>query len=188
MKGSEESYSIIVFRGARANPLRLKLKKTTVRYSFIAGLCLLVLQSGILTHYFFQRSQLSELDGLRKELATSRERTSVFGVEVDGMKKRMVSLEHLNRKLQTMFGLEPDDIEGVPSSVPGQGGEEFPYDGVSVDEEAAATSQKAFSSSNEKGATTHEKIRDIEVGLQWIDAQSKVEKKILEGDLINKTP
>ena len=105
MKGSEESYSVIVFRGARSNPLRLKLKKSTVRYSFIAALCLLVLQSGILTHYIFQRSQLTELEGLRKELATSRERTSVFGVEVEGMKKRMVSLEHLNRKLQTMFGL-----------------------------------------------------------------------------------
>ena len=130
MKGSEESYSIIVFRGARSNPLRLRLKKSTVRYSLIAGLCLLVLQSGILTHYIFQRSQLNELDGLRKELTTSRERTSVFGLEVDSMKKRMVSLEHLNRKLQTMFGLEPDEIEGVPSVVPGQGGEEFPYDGV----------------------------------------------------------
>ena len=181
MKGSEESYSIIVFRGARANPLRLRLRKSTVRYSLIAGLCLLVIQSGILTHYIFQRSQLSELDGLRKELTTSRERTSVFGVEVDSMKKRMVSLEHLNRKLQTMFGLEPDEIEGVPSSVPGQGGEEFPYDGMSIGvEEALSTTTNVFSTSNGKEATTHEKIRDIEVGLKWIDAQSKIEKKILD--------
>ena len=59
MKGSEESYSVIVFRGARANPLRIKLRKSTVRYSLIAGICLLVIQSGILTHYFFQRSQLA---------------------------------------------------------------------------------------------------------------------------------
>ncbi len=181
MKSSEESYSVIVFRGARANPLRLKLKKSTVRYSFIAGLCLLVLQSGILTHYVFQRSQLSELDGLRKELATSRERTSVFGVEVEGMKKRMVSLEHLNRKLQTMFGLEPDEIEGVPNSVPGQGGEELPYDSASIDaEEPVLSSANAYSTSGKKEPTTHEKIRDIEIGLKWISAQSKVEKKILD--------
>ncbi len=182
MKGSEDSYSIIVFRGARSNPLRIKLKKSTVRYSLIAGLCLVVLQSGILTHYIFQRTQLAELDGLRNELATSRERTSVFGVEVDGMKKRMVSLEHLNRKLQTMFGLEPDEIEGVPSSVPGQGGEEFPYDGVpvGVTEEAMSTMTHTFSSSKGRELTTHEKIRDIEVGLHWIDSQSKVEKKILD--------
>ncbi|GJL54233.1 MAG: peptidase M24 [Nitrospirales bacterium] len=182
MKGSEESYSIIVFRGARSNPLRIKLRKSTVRYSLIAGLCLLVLQSGILTHYIYQRSQLAELDGLRKELATSRERTGVFGVEVDSMKKRMVSLEHLNRKLQTMFGLEPDEIEGVPNSVPGQGGEEFPYDSqaVSLEKGHQVSDANSYLTSTGKDATEHERIRDIEVGLRWIDAQSKVEKNILD--------
>ena len=183
MKGPEESYSIIVFRGARSNPLRLRLKKSTVRYSLIAGLCLLVIQSGILTHYIFQRSQLNELDGLRKELTTSRERTSVFGLEVDNMKKRMVSLEHLNRKLQTMFGLEPDEIEGVPSVVPGQGGEEFPYDGVSAGvevEDKIIGDSKSNTKLQGNLPTTHERIRDIEVGLRWIDAQSKIEKKILD--------
>ena len=182
MKGSEESYSIIVFRGARSSPIRLKLGKTTVRYSLIVGLCLLVLQSGILTHYVYQRSQLSELEGIRKELATSRERTSVFGVEVEGMKKRMLSLEHLNRKLQTMFGLEPDEIEGVPNAVPGQGGEEFPYEGnsLSPDGRARVGDMKAVTGSKKHMSTTHEKIREIEVGLRWIDSQSKVEKKILD--------
>ncbi|GJL66536.1 MAG: peptidase M24 [Nitrospirales bacterium] len=182
MQGSEENYSIIVFRGARSNPLRLKLRKSTVRYTLIAGLCLLVLQSGILTHYIYQRSQLAELDGLRKELATSRERTGVFGVEVDSMKKRMVSLEHLNRKLQTMFGLEPDEIEGVPNSVPGQGGEEFPYDGHSMNSSGdnPALDAKVSLTSMSKERTAHEKIRAIEEGLHWIEARSKVEKKILD--------
>ncbi|MCA9471304.1 MAG: M23 family metallopeptidase [Nitrospirales bacterium] len=183
MKGSEESYSIIVFRGARSNPIRLKLGKATVRYSLIAGLCLLVLQSGILAHYVYQRSQLSELAGLRQELATSRERTSVFGTEVEGMKKRMVSLEHLNRKLQTMFGLDPDEIEGVPNSVPGQGGEEFPYEDsiLSAEGRAQVGEVKAVTGTKKIHASTmHEKIREIEMGLRWIDAQSQVEKKILD--------
>ncbi|GJL51564.1 MAG: peptidase M24 [Nitrospirales bacterium] len=182
MQGSEESYSIIVFRGARSNPLRMKFRKSTVRYSLIAGLCLLVLQSGILTHYVYQRSQLAELDGLRNELATSRERTGIFGVEVDSMKKRMVSLEHLNRKLQTMFGLEPDDIEGVPNSIPGQGGEEFPYDGHSMSSEidTQVLDAKVYSTATGEEPTAHERIRAIEVGLRWIDAQSKVEKNILD--------
>ncbi len=182
MKGSEESYSIIVFRGARSNPLRLKLGKSTVRYSLIFGLCLLVIQGGIVAHYFFQRSQLSELDGLRHELVTSRERTGVFADEVDNMKSRMVSLEHLNRKLQTMFGLEPDEIEGVPNSVPGQGGEEFPYENAPVAEkpESKAIEKSVAQKGQSKGPDTLRKIRDIEVGLRWIDAQSKVEKKILD--------
>ena len=128
MKNPEESYTIIVFRGARANPLRLKVRRAIVRNALIAGICLLVLQSGILTHYVFQWSQVIELDGIRKELSNSRERTSTFAGEIDGMKKRMVSLELLNRKLQTMFGLEPDEIEGFQGLVPGQGGEEIPFD------------------------------------------------------------
>ena len=78
MKNSEESYTIIIFRGAKANPLRLRLRKSLVRHSLIAGICLILLQGGLLTHYFFQRSQLTDLEGIRKELSTSREQTSTF--------------------------------------------------------------------------------------------------------------
>ena len=128
MKESEDTLTVIVFRGARANPWRLKIRKAFVKYGLISGLVLLLIQSGIITHYVYQWNQLSELEEMKKELNSSRAKTGTFSVEVDGMKKRMLALETLNRKLQTMFGLEPDDIQGLPFGIPGQGGEEFPYE------------------------------------------------------------
>ena len=130
MKESEETVTVIIFRGARANPWRLKIRKAFVKHGLIWGLALLLIQGGIVTHYAYQWNQLSELEGIKKELNSTRAKTSTFSTEVDGMKKRMLALENLNRKLQTMFGLEPDEIQGLPSDLAGQGGEELPYEGL----------------------------------------------------------
>ena len=182
MKGPEESYTVIIFRGARANPLRLKIRKTIVRNVVIGGICLLLVQFGVLTHYFFQRSQLNELDGIRSELSTSRERTSTFAGEVDGMKKRMVSLERLNRKLQTMFGLESDEIEGLQESIPGQGGEEIPFESSSREIDGGTLHQD--DPDEKDGGTSHrtadQQISAVASGLTWLKSHAKVEKKILD--------
>ena len=112
MKDSEESLTVIIFRGARANPWRLKIRKAFVKHGLICGVALLLLQAGIVTHYVYQWNQLSELETVKNELNFSKAKTGTFSTEVDGMKKRMLALESLNRKLQTMFGLEPDDKLG----------------------------------------------------------------------------
>ena len=182
MKGPEESYTVIIFRGARANPLRLKIRRTIVRNVVIGGICLLLVQTGVLTHYFFQRSQLNELDGIRSELSTSRERTSTFAGEVDGMKKRMVSLERLNRKLQTMFGLESDEIEGLQDSIPGRGGEEIPYENPPREIDSGTSNHNSSDTieGNEGHVTADQQISAVSSGLSWLKSHAKVEKKILD--------
>lgn len=189
MKESDETLTVIIFRGARANPWRLKIRKSIVKHGLILGLFVLLIQGGILTHYVYQWSQLSELGEIKQELTTSRARTSNFSTEVDGMKKRMLVLETLNRKLQTMFGLEADEIQGLPSGLPGQGGEELPYEELPYDgtnEEASA----AVSVSLEKAGLGPEvsrldsamdrKITEIKAGLDWLSQQTKLESQILE--------
>lgn len=182
MKNPEESYTVIIFRGARSNPLRIKVRKAVVRHALIVGICLLVIQSGILTHYVFQWSQVTELDGIRKELTTSRERTSTFAGEIDGMKKRMVSLELLNRKLQTMFGLEPDEIERLEGSMPGQGGEEIPFENSPGTFEQGNNPEDSPNSVDTKtgSSTTNKQISAISSGIVWLERQAKVEQKILD--------
>ncbi len=183
MKESEDTLTVIVFRGARANPWRLKIRKVFVKHGLIFGLALLLIQGGIITHYVYQWSQLTELEEIKKELHSSRVKTGTFSTEVDGMKKRMLALETLNRKLQTMFGLEPDDIQGLPSGVPGQGGEEFPYD---PQEDLNMTDSVSDKKSNlEQGvllgsSNTDRKISAIKIGLDWLNQQSKLESKILD--------
>lgn len=184
MKEPEENLTVIIFRGARANPWRLKVRKSFVKHGSIFFLMLLLIQGGIITHYVYQWNQLSELGEIKQELSTSRARTSTFSTEVDGMKKRMLALETLNRKLQTMFGLEADEIQGLPSGLPGQGGEEFPFENLQEENPAASTIslEKTHFDSNmaQPNYLKDEKIAEIKSGLEWLSRQSELESQILE--------
>lgn len=152
------------------------------------GLVLLLVQGGVITHYVYQWSQLSELGEIKKELTTSRARTSNFSTEVDGMKRRMLALETLNRKLQTMFGLEADEIQGLPTGLPGQGGEELPYEELPYDgvQEASwelkPSMEKTRMSPEGAGlnSTMDRKITEIKAGLEWLNQQTELESQILE--------
>ncbi len=184
-KDSEETLTVIIFRGARANPWRLKIRKSFLKHGVIFGLCLLLVQGGILAHYAYQWKQLEEFEAVKQELALSKARTNNFSTEVDGIKKRMVVLENLNRKLQTMFGLETDDVQSV-AVVPGQGGEEFPYEGSMADH----FNSQWGDSEGEEGLNALEvspavpsmekQIEEIKTGLNWLNHQTDVEGKILD--------
>ena len=189
MKESEDTLTVIIFRGARSNPWRLKFRKSLVKYAMIVGFVLLLVQGGVITHYVYQWSQLSELGEIKQELTTSRARTSNFSTEVDRMKKRMLVLETLNRKLQTMFGLEADEIQGLPSGLPGQGGEELPYEEMPYDGLQEEGSSELKSSIEKTGispevsgskSTMDRKISEIKAGLEWLNQQTELESQILE--------
>lgn len=184
-KDSEETLTVIIFRGARANPWRLKIRKSYVKHGLIAGLCLLLVQGGILAHYVYQWKQLDKFEEVKQELTISKTRTSNFSTEVDGIKKRMLVLENLNRKLQTMFGLETDEVQGVPI-VPGQGGEELPYEGATGDSyngqlEAIEEIESVQPAEGSRPFfSTEKQIEEIEVGLHWLNQQTEIEGKILD--------
>ncbi len=184
MKESEENLTVIIFRGARANPWRLKIRKAFVKHGLIWGLALLLIQGGIVTHYVYQWNQLSELEEIKNELNSSRAKTGTFSTEVDGMKKRMLALETLNRKLQTMFGLEPDDLQGLPSGIPGQGGEELPYEMAPEDATVPSDGSVQRTDMNQAVSqgllTTDRKITEIKTGLDWLSQQSILESQILD--------
>jgi murein DD-endopeptidase MepM/ murein hydrolase activator NlpD len=186
MKESEETLTVIVFRGARANPWRLKIRKVFVKHGLIWGLALFLIQGGIVTHYVYQWNQLSELEGIKEELNSTRAKTTTFSTEVDGMKKRMLALENLNRKLQTMFGLEPDEIQGLPSDLAGRGGEELPYEGLQdeADFQPVVSNDRVSSISGTDGSsaflTTKRQINEIKMGLDWLSQETEFESQILE--------
>ena len=188
MKESEDTLTVIVFRGPRANPWRLKIRKVFVKHGLIWGLALLLVQGGIVAHYVYQWEQLSELEGIRKELNSTRAKTTTFSTEVDGMKKRMLALENLNRKLQTMFGLEPDEIQGLPSDLAGQGGEELPYDELNdndADFQSMVPKNRTpsfFGKAEDTSAflTTKRQLKEIEIGLEWLSLETESEGKILD--------
>ena len=180
MKTSDEAYTIMIFRGATTNPLRLRLRKSTLRRSLITASVLVVVQLGIMAHYVVQTSQVSELNTLRKEIVERRGQTKTFSTTIDGMKQRMLVMQELNRKLQTMFGLEPDNVDGI--EVNGRGGEEFPYENSDYSEPGQSLdSPKQESRASLKPANSQASlVANIEQGLVWLDRQALKEQQILD--------
>jgi len=180
MKTSDEAYTIMIFRGATTNPLRMRLRKVTLRRSLITAAVLIVFQLGIMVHYVVQTSQVSELNSLRKEIVETRGQTKTFSSTIDGMKQRMLVMQELNRKLQTMFGLEPDNVEGI--EVNGQGGEEFPYESAPYGEPGQSLDAPGNESHASLNPTNPQAslVVDIEEGLVWLDRQALKEQQILD--------
>ncbi|MCH8039348.1 MAG: M23 family metallopeptidase [Nitrospinae bacterium] len=181
MKSSDEAYTVMIFRGATTNPLQVRLRKSTFRRALITGLVLFVVQAGILVHYVVQTGQVAELQTLRQEITKSRDQTSVFSVAVDGMKQQLLAMQQLNRKLQTMFGLEPGQFEqGVELN--GQGGEEFPYDHSAYGDPAPIQGKGIFPVDGALHGKNYQAslVANIEAGLVWLEYQTSREQRILD--------
>jgi len=181
MKPSDEAYTIMIFRGATANPLRLRLRKVTLRRALITGILLCIVQVGIMSHYIVQTGQVVELDNLREEISESRGQTIAFSSAIDEMKQRMLDMNQLNRKLQTMFGLEADPLDqGV--EINGQGGEEIPYENLMGDEPAqiSGRANQAVAVSMAKPHTQAGYVENIQLGLIWLDRQAGRQQEALD--------
>ena len=180
MKTSDEAYTIMIFRGATTNPLRLRLRKVTLRRALVTAIVLIVMQVGIMAHYVVQTGQVSELNTLRKEIVETRGQTKTFSTAIEDMKQRMLVMQELNRKLQTMFGLEPDNVEGI--EVNGQGGEEFPYENLAYGEpgQSLDVSGSKSQAMPRQGNMQASLVVNIEQGLDWLDRQALKEQQILD--------
>ena len=180
MKTSDEAYTIMIFRGATTNPLRMRLRKVTMQRALVTAAVLIVIQMGIMAHYVVQTSQVSELNSLRTEIVETRGQTKTFSSTIDDMKQRMLVMQELNRKLQTMFGLEPDSVEGI--EVNGQGGEEFPYENAAYGEPGQSLDASKFEKEavSKKDTSQISLVVNIEEGLVWLDRQASREQQILD--------
>ena len=123
---------MMVFRGTTATPLKISVRKTTLKRGLLAIVTLLAVQAGMLGHYMVQKkqvtNQVAELEGLQEELDQSRGQAVEFLAAIDEMRQRVLTIQSLNEKLQVMFGLEPE--QGEDDAVKGQGGAEVPYAAV----------------------------------------------------------
>ena len=142
---------------------------------------LLAVQAGVLVHYVVQTNQVAELEGVKEELSQARGQTVGFSEAIDEMQQRMLTIQALNEKLQVMFGLEPEQLEGI--DVEGQGGEEVPYE--AYPNGAPRTSWKGSESIAED--VPGENLDDpratavvtIKRGLSWLDRQALRQQQIL---------
>ena len=129
----------MLFRGTAGNPLgttgtplRISVRKKTVKRVVLAVVILSVVQVGVLAQYVSQTTQVTnqgaELKGLKTELSQSKEQAVGFSEAIDSMQQRVLTIQTINEKLQVMFGLEPEKAKETDAE--GQGGEEVPYAAV----------------------------------------------------------
>ena len=180
MATSDESYTIMIFRGATTPPIRVRLRKVILRRVLITATVLIFLQMGIMSHYVVQTSQVSALSRLQTEVEETYGKTKTFFSSIEDIKQRMLVMQKLNRKLQTMFGLEPDSVEGI--EINGKGGEEFPYESSAAGERGQSpyASKMKNQANSILDSSQASMVVSIERGLVWLDRQALKEQAILD--------
>lgn len=166
----------MLFRGMTREPLRIALSRRTFKRVLLAAALLSVVQVGVLAHYVVQTGQVAdqvaELEGLQEELSQSKGQVVEFSEAVDKMRQRVLTIQSINKKLQVMFGLEPE--QGDAAVVNGQGGEEIPYE-ATLD---GRTGILNFDYPTEIGESENPDdpgsmmATDVKNGLSWLDQQT----------------
>ena len=96
-----DSYTIVIFRGSTAKPLRFSFPRAIVLRTLILGVCLILADLALLSHYVIRTGEVWELQALRGEMLSAREQTAAFSTAVDDLKRRLLTM------LREQEGREP---------------------------------------------------------------------------------
>jgi murein DD-endopeptidase MepM/ murein hydrolase activator NlpD len=120
---SNDSYTVVIFRGSTAKPLRFSFPRKFVRKMLILGAILLAADILVISHYVVRTGEVWELSAFRAEALSARQQTAAFSTAVDDLKKRLMSMKEVNQRLRVMLGIETPK---TGDQLNGRGGEETP--------------------------------------------------------------
>ena len=187
MTPSADRWTIVLFRGTAGNPLgttgnplKISVRKKTVKRVLLVVVLLAVVQVGMLSQYIVQRSQVTnqsaELEGLQAELSQSRGQAVEFSEAIDTMQQRVLTIQTINEKLQVMFGLEPENTKDTDAE--GQGGEEVPYEAGRPGGRAGDSLAADIDGEN-PGTPGARMAAAIKNRLAWLERQTARERHLL---------
>jgi murein DD-endopeptidase MepM/ murein hydrolase activator NlpD len=192
-----DSYTIVVFRGATAKPLRYSFPRKLVSRLLIVGAVLALVNVLVIGHYVMRTNEVLELSAFRAEAMSAREQTGTFSSAVDDLKKRLTAMKEVNQRLRVMLGIEspkPGDVTN------GRGGEDTPI----PDGNALPTSDKTLKSSTENqssgslessqgvldsamsssagsnGLSEQDMIASIRDGIDWLSKEATIQEQSLQ--------
>ena len=199
MNGAEDSdaYTVVIFRGSTAKPLRFSFRRKLVSKLLIVGAIFVLVDILVLSHYVIRTGEVWELSAFREEAMSAREQTGEFSSAVDDLKKRLTSMKEVNQRLRVMLGIEnpkPGDVAN------GRGGEDTPLpDGNALPAaekisqgdagaqhfNSAETSQSALAgqtspSVGSSGLTEQERIASIKDGIDWLSKEATIQEESLQ--------
>jgi len=192
-----DSYTIVVFRGATAKPLRYSFPRKLVSKLSIVGAILALANVLVIGHYVIRTGEVWELSAFRAEAMSAREQTGTFSGAVDDLKKRLTAMKEVNQRLRVMLGIEnpkPGDVTN------GRGGEDAPIpdgnmlspsdkalksntenqpSGLPESSSGALTSQTG-SAAGSNGLSEQEMIASIKDGIDWLSKEATIQEQSLQ--------
>lgn len=199
MNGAEDSdaYTIVIFRGSTAKPLRFSFARKLVSKLLIVGAIFALVDVLVIGHYIIRTGEVWELSGFREEAMTAREQTGAFSSAVDDLKKRLMSMKEVNQRLRVMLGIE-NPKAGDASN--GRGGEDTPLPegntlpasekGLRSDaggqHSGAVESNQGISagqtepSAGSSGLTEEERIAAIKIDIDWLSKEAAIQEQSLQ--------
>jgi murein DD-endopeptidase MepM/ murein hydrolase activator NlpD len=197
MNGAEDSdaYTVVVFRGSTAKPLRFSFSRKLVSKLLIVGTILALVDILVISHYVIRTSEVWELSAFRAEALSAREQTAAFSTAVDDLKKRLTSMKEVNQRLRVMLGIEAPKTGDMAN---GRGGVDTPLpDGNSLpaseetplnnaeaqrfnSAEISQSSLAGQSNLSSNDLTEQEKIASIKDGIGWLSKEATIQEQSLQ--------
>jgi murein DD-endopeptidase MepM/ murein hydrolase activator NlpD len=187
---SNDSYTVVIFRGSTAKPLRFSFPRKFVRKILILGVILLAADVLVISHYVVRTGEVWELSAFRSEALSARQQTAAFSTAVDDLKKRLTSMKEVNQRLRVMLGIETPKLG---DQLNGRGGEETPLpEGTTinpVDKAPNAQSElqsHATADPNEAAASgdsqvvQQELVAAVKEGIVWLAKEADVQEQSLQ--------
>jgi murein DD-endopeptidase MepM/ murein hydrolase activator NlpD len=179
MDEHKETYTVMIFRGSMAGPLRFRFSRALVRKAMIVGIALLLVELVLLSQVVMRFGEMWELQALRAEMAGVREQTTAFSNAVNDLRKRLLAMKEVNQRLRLMLGIEPAKEEITN----GQGGEDLPLPepyGKELDE-AGAPQTSGQPPSLESRSSESDLTSRIQDSLSWLQSEADLEERTLQG-------
>ena len=194
---NSDSYTVVIFRGSTAKPLRFSFPRKFARKLLIVGAVVVVANLLVVSHYVIRTGEVWELSAFRAEAMSARDQTATFSTAIDDLKKRLMSMKEVNQRLRVMLGIETQKTGDVTN---GRGGEDVPLpEGNSMPvEERPIRSGETLGQVNGAGESTHashqvgeqalpavglseqELIDSVRQGLGWLAREATIQEKSLQ--------
>ena len=192
-----DAYTIVIFRGSTAKPLRFSFARKFVSKLLIAGAIFALVDVLVIAHYVIRTGEVWELSAFRDEAMTAREQTGAFSNAVDDLKKRLTSMKEVNQRLRVMLGIENPKAGDAAN---GRGGEDTPlpegnalpasekslksdaegqYSGAVEPGQNISAGQMGLSSGS-SDLTEEERIASIKNDIDWLSKEAAIQEQSLQ--------
>src|ERR1044072_1297683 len=102
---SGDAYTVVIFRGSSAKPLRFSFPRKLVSRLLVVGAIFVLVDLLVLAHYVVRTGEVWELSSFRAEAMNAREQTGAFSGSIDDLKKRLASMKEVNQRIRGMLGI-----------------------------------------------------------------------------------